>query len=241
MAINGVRPGRGERPGVRIRCTVIAAVAAALTACTPRSQAPTHVSLPSKSLANPTGIALLQPSTVIDVHPIVQTVPENPDVPQDASGTYAGTEVLAETTATMEQLDAWLGRVAKAPPSGLTPKSVSGASMQQLHQYGVDVMGFGDDADPSHRGILLVVMDPKRVHQGLGVALDLIGHYRDLPDSLRKSIDDRMKSQVGFTASEALDPSAPLGMTLAAVQQLQSTDDRAIIVVDVSKRAAGTP
>jgi hypothetical protein len=214
----------------------IAAVALALTACTSRSQAPTQGSLPSKSLANPTAIALLAPSTIIDVHPIVQTVPENPNTPQDLSGTYAGTEVLAETPATMDQLHAWLGRIAKSPPAGLTARSVLDDSVRQLNQYGVDVMGLGNGADPSHRGILVVVMDPRRVHQGLGVALDLIGRYRDLPDALRKPIDDRMKSQVGFTASEALDPSAPLGMTLAAVQRLQSTDDRAIIGIDVAKR-----
>jgi hypothetical protein len=56
-----------------------------------------------------------------------------------------------------------------------------------------------------------------------------------LPDYLRKPVDDQLKARTGMSATEATDPSSPLGMTISAVRELQSGDQRAIVLVDAAK------
>jgi hypothetical protein len=45
-----------------------------------------------------------------------------------------------------------------------------------------------------------------------------------------------LKSRIGISGSEALDPASPLGAALTAYDDLKTTNSRAIVVVDATKQ-----
>ena len=105
-----------------------------------------------------------------------------------------------------------------------------------IANYGVAYAAFRKNDPSVKRGVVVVVLDPKSVRQQLGMALGLVDKYRALPAAFRDPIDRQFQSRTGFTISSALDPSSPLGMTLTAVRQLQTSDQRAIVVLDGTKK-----
>ena len=199
---------------------------------TPQSGAPQATGA-SVALTNPTDFPLEAGAKILDVKPFQQTVTATSTQSSALSrgaGTYAGNEVLAESTESAAQLRAWLSGVEAKPPTGYTymPQSKS------LTKYGISYGAF--KKSDGNRGVVVVVMDPAQVKQQLGLVISLVDKYRALPASLRDPIDNQVKSKAGFSATEALDPSAPLGMTIGALRELQSSGQRAIIMVDASKK-----
>jgi len=57
-----------------------------------------------------------------------------------------------------------------------------------------------------------------------------------LPAMLRGPIDSQLKTRVGMSATEMLDPGSPLGAALAAYNDVKSTDQRALVLVDAAKQ-----
>ena len=214
-----------------------------LCACSSQGQqrAQPQVSAPRASpLTNPSGFPLMRGSTVLDVKPFTRTVAANGagGLASAGAGKYAGTEVLAVTPASEAGVRTWLRGAELQPPAGYVYRTgaTSNASVKQtLDKYDVDYAVFTAANSPNGRTVAVVVMDPKVVKAKLGIALDLVEQYRSLPESLRAPIDSDLKAKAGFSATEATDPSAPLGMTLSALEQLRSSDKRAIILLEASK------
>jgi hypothetical protein len=218
-----------------------ASLSLTLGACSAHTPESTHLAAGSAGLKNPTDITLVTGATLISVQPFSQTVPANSDttsgLTSQGAGTYAGDEVLAESPQSNAELDDWLASLRKSPPAGYaTVPQASASVVRRLDDYGIAFAAFRKTESAGPRGVCVVVMDPKRVRTQLGFVIEIADRYRDLPESMRQSIDQNVKAKAGISVSEALDPSSPIGMTLSAVQQLQTTDDRAIIIVDATKK-----
>jgi hypothetical protein len=232
-----------------MRKPVTAAALAVLVlagACSGRSsQSTTPENQPSAvatvALTNPTDFPLMSGANILDVKPFKQVISassgRSSGLTAQGAGTYTGNEVLAGSTASASDVDKWLAVLEQKPPSGYDyePETYTSAG-QSLGKYGIQYAVFRNNAAGKKRAVVVVVMDPKLVKTKLGIAIDLVDKYRALPDYLRKPIDDQIKAKAGFSATEATDPSAPLGMTLAALKELQSKDERAIVMVDASKQ-----
>jgi len=70
----------------------------------------------------------------------------------------------------------------------------------------------------------------------MGPVLKLISTYKALPQALRSPIDDKVKAQTGMTVSEAMAPDSPIGAALAALDDLQHTNARGIVVLNATKQ-----
>ena len=56
-----------------------------------------------------------------------------------------------------------------------------------------------------------------------------------LPQSFRDPIDQQAKDRTGFTISEALDESTPIGAALAAAKTLRDSGQRGLVLIDGTK------
>lgn len=219
--------------------------AAMLAACNGGSQpssAPQQTSPPA-ALKNPTNFPLVEGATILDVKPFEETVSGvqlQTSALRQGAGTYTGMEVLAESDKSVDALRRWLASVGHNPPPGYVYETGSatatGDTARTLDLYGIGYGAFRSGNAAVNRGVAVVVMDPKVVREKLGIALDLIDRYRSLPAALRDPIDQQFKQKSGFTITQATDPSSPLGMTLSALQELQNSDARAIVLIEGTKK-----
>ena len=230
---------------IRTALALVAIAAGTLTGCTSQSH-PAESASPgaTAALTNPTDFPLAAGAKILDVKPFSETVAAGAThtslLSDQSGGTYVGNEVLASSSMTAKQLAAWLAQLAQQPPKGFTYQTGSGTASGKvsgtLAIYGISYAAFRSSDKAIDRGVVIVAMDPSTVRDKLGFALDLVERYRSLPASLRDPIDQQMKAKTGFTATQATDPSAPLGMTLDALRQLQNSGDRAIVMIDGTKK-----
>ncbi len=155
------------------------------------------------------------------------------------SGTYAGHQTIAKTDATMADLSAWLTATSKTPPQGYSVPSQSAALAQaraKAVSFGVDFAPFVKDQNGTKVGFLVIAMDPEMLGRKLGPAIGLLENFRSMPEMMRGPIDKQVQARIGITATQALDPASPLGAALAAYDDVKSSNDRAVVVVDASKQ-----
>lgn len=236
---------------MRTSFAILAALGIAVASCSNQSQrstAPQSQVAPAAAspavLTNPTDFPLIDGSKILDVKAFKQTVAstggQSSALSGEGSGTYLGNEVLAASSAPASGLHAWLAGIEKAPPKGYayvqTATATSSTVTHSMDRYGIEYAVFRTTDPSTKRAVVVVVMDPRQVKDKLGVAIALVDKYRALPDFMRQPIDDQLKAKTGMSATEMTDPSAPLGITLAALKELQSTDERAIVMVDASKK-----
>ena len=190
------------------------------------------------TIENPTDFPLAADAKILDAKPFNQTVTSaqgaGGTLMAQGTGTYHGHSVIAQSTAPIADVKAWLTKVEGAPPAGYTyvataerPEAVSMAG-----KYGVTFAVFKNGA----KGAVIAVIDPKLAHEKLGFMLSLVDKYNMLPASMRGPIDDAAKKRTGMSVSEALDPSAPIGMTIQALRTVNGSDNPAIVVVDAAKQ-----
>ena len=199
------------------------------TAAGPRATAAT--------IANPTDFPLGADAKILDAKPFNQTITNS----QGAGGTllsqgvgsYRGHSLIAQSTAPLADVKAWLKKMEIAPPAGYAyiataehPNAVAVAA-----KYGVTYAVFRNGT----KGAVVAVIDPKQAHNKIGFMLSLVDKYQMLPASMRGPIDDAAKKQTGMSVSEALDPSAPIGMTIQALRTVNGSDNPAIVLVDAVK------
>jgi hypothetical protein len=195
--------------------------------------------------ANPTDFPLVDGATVIASKNFSQTV----DASQvkgggaafaQGSGTYASEQVIAKSDKSLDDLATWLAAQSKTPPAGYAAVSASGSSMDQAHsmakKYGIDFAAFTKTVDGKKHGLLLIAMDPAGLDKKLGPAIGLMEKYASLPAMLRGPIDTQLKTRTGMTGTEMLDPGSPLGAALAAYNDVKSTNQRALVLVEATKQ-----
>jgi hypothetical protein len=62
--------------------------------------------------------------------------------------------------------------------------------------------------------------------------LSYLNRFRYLPAFLRGPIDAQAQAQTGFTVSEALDPTTPIGAAIDALGRLNDANARGVIFID---------
>ena len=100
---------------------------------------------------------------------------------------------------------------------------------------GLDFQVFSRTDQGKNRELVVVVLDPTTFETKAGPMLSLIDKYSMLPQSLRDPIDAQVKARTGFTVSQALDPSQPIGAALAAARTLRDSGQRGVVLVDAIK------
>jgi hypothetical protein len=190
------------------------------------------------TISNPTDFPLAADAKILDAKPFNQTVKAGQGsggtVLAQGAGTYNGHSVIAQSTAPIADVKAWLVKIEGAPPAGYIyvssaahPKAVELAAT-----YGVTYAVFKSGS----KGAIIAVVDPKLAHAKLGFLLGLVDKYRLLPASMRGAIDEQVKKRAGMSVTEALDPSAPVGMTVEALRAVNGSDHPAIVEFDASKQ-----
>jgi hypothetical protein len=151
------------------------------------------------------------------------------------SQSASGEEVIAQSSATYEQLTQWLHAQSQSPPPGYDV-SVSGSGVEaarsRAQRVGVDFQVFTHETNGKPHQLIVVAIDPAVFEAKAGPILDLAGKYKMLPQALRDPIDEQAKERTGFTVSEALDPSTPIGAALAAARTLRDSGQRGLVLID---------
>jgi len=205
-------------------------LAAALTACSQSSQSQssstTTASSPAAAPTNPTGFPLYAESTVLASKAWSQN---------SGAHSYTGLEVVAQTPATLDQLNTWLKGISATPPDGYTV-AASGSGLDTAHAkaraLGADFQVFEHTVNGKRHELIVLAIDPATFDQKAGPVLGMLARYKMLPQALRDPIDAQVKQRTGFTVSDALTPNTPIGAAVAAVDQLRSSGQRGVVLVD---------
>ncbi|MDP9105954.1 MAG: hypothetical protein M3N49_08470 [Candidatus Eremiobacteraeota bacterium] len=204
-----------------------------------------EVSHPAK---NPSDFPLYPRSDVVNVVPVdskqMFAVMRANDPHAQLPDNYRGHVIIAETGATMPQLRSWLAALQSSPPSGFhdTTSHVTHSSSRGSHSSdGTSRVEFnGDDSAQfenanASRWVYVFTADPRQIYREMGPVFTLIDGYRAAPDFLRGPIDDTAKQQTGYTVTQMLDVKSPAGAVIAELKRLQSSDRRAILLIDEAK------
>jgi hypothetical protein len=193
---------------------------------TQTSQAQSEQGSPSPAPTNATGFPLYAESTIL----ASKVWNENAGAQR-----YSGLEVVAQTPATLDQLNAWLKGVVANPPPGYTV-AVSGSGVDEARNraraMGVDFQVFDHQVNGKRHELIVLAVDPSTFDQKAGPVLSMLDKYKMLPQTFRDPIDAQFRSRTGYTVSEALEPNTPIGAAIAAVQQLRSSGQRGVVLVD---------
>lgn len=199
---------------------------------------------PAAAPTNPTGFPLYAGSEMVAAKDFTQKVDASSvkaagGAFSQGAGTYAGHQAIAKTDATMAQLSSWLTDTTKTPPQGYSVPSQSAAiarARTRAASFGIDFAPFVKDENGTKVGFLVIAMDPQMLDHKLGPAIGLLDKFHSMPAMMRGPIDKQVQERIGITATQALDPASPLGAALAAYDDVKSSNDRAIVVVDASKQ-----
>jgi hypothetical protein len=227
------------------------AIALAVPACSGGSggsggiESSTSAASAAPAATNLTGFPLFTGATVLRSNAFTQHVDTSAVTTgggafSQGSGTYAGHEVIARSDATLDQLGQWLTDTSKTPPAGYTVPAQGAAQIAQAREraqaFGIDFTPFQKIENGKTVNVLVVAMDPSVLNAKLGPALGLIEKFNSLPAFAKGPIDAQIKARLGMSATEALDPAAPLGAALAAYDDVKASNSRAIVVVDAAKQ-----
>jgi hypothetical protein len=184
---------------------------------------------PAEGATNNTGFPLYQNSTVLSSKDFTQTA---------GAQSVSGTEVIAENPATIAQLGDWIKGLGTTPPAGYTvAPSNSGmdTGRAKAAAMGVQFQVFTHEVDGKKRAMVVLAVDPKTFDAKAGFVLSAIGKFRMLPQSMKDVIDAQAKARSGYSISDALNPDTPIGAAIAAVDALQASGNRGVVLIDGSK------
>jgi hypothetical protein len=221
----------------RIRALAAASMAClVLCACAKQTTQESTESRQPAALTNPSDFPLYADAKIVEVAPVDYGVMlakiKQHDPTAKTNVNYRGHEIVASSEATMPQLKAWVAKLKATPPVGFHVTSHAGGIT-----FGGGSRESSAEADAlfetaQGRTVFVIALDPRKAREQIGPALDLIDKYSAMPAMLRGPIDDQVKQQLGYTVSEMLDRHSPIGILLATVKTMSSSDRRAIVLVD---------
>lgn len=220
--------------------TVVLGVAL-LCACGGRGGQQAATPAPRENVENPSTFPLYPRSRVTVVVPIntkqIFAAIKASDPKASLPPNFRGHEVIAETNASLRQLETWVIGLEKAPPRGLVQSAEAldtpDPTLNGRNSSGGVSTSF--DATDGTRRVFLMAADPKRIREMLGPVFTLMDSYSAVPGALRGPIDEQAKQQVGYSITEMLDEKSPVGAAVAELKRLSATDRRAIVVLDLSQ------
>jgi hypothetical protein len=219
-------------------CAAVVA-AALLCACTHSDTQRESGPQTGRVVENPSDFPLYPRSVVVTVVPVssaqIFAAMKASDPSIDLPRNFRGHEIIAETGATMKQLDAWITALKTTPPRGLHKVSDKDASATFSSKERNIVLGANFENASGGRSVFILAADPRKLRETLGPAFALIDNYQAVPGMLRGPLDGESKKQFGYSVTELLDAKSPVGAALAALKRMQSGDRRAILLIDESK------
>jgi hypothetical protein len=223
---------------------VLLAACSHATQSTSQSASETSGGSPAPAASNTTDFPLYDGSSVISARAFTQTISNSTasagkGVFSQGAGTYSGHEVIAHTTASIDQLRSWLDGLEKTPPSGYEPAATGSGvadARNRAQAAGIDFDAFQKTVGGKRHALVVLAIDPEMLQKKAGPMLGFINRYRMLPQSLRDPIDAQAKSRTGFTITEALSPDTPLGAALGALDVLKTSGDRGLVLIDATKQ-----
>jgi hypothetical protein len=188
---------------------------------------------------NPSDFPLYPHSAVVDVVVVnssqmfaaIKASDPNAEVPSN----FHGHEVIAETSASMDQLGAWIHSLKASPPRGLHKVSDKNRDLNLSARDRETAIGAQFETANGARWVYVIAADPKRIHDQMGPVFTLIDNYNAVPGMLRGPIDDTAKKQVGYSVTEMLDARSPVGAVVAQIKRMQDGGRRAILIIDEAK------
>jgi hypothetical protein len=155
------------------------------------------------------------------------------------AGTYDGHDVVAGTQALMPALETWLGDLTASPPSGYSV-ALRGNTIDNVRAHtrdlGFDFQTFYNVENGKKHGVVAIIVDPQTLDEKAGPMLGLIGRIKNMPAMLRDPLDAQVRSQTGFSLTEAANPDTPIGAVIGSVAQLRDFGGRGIVLVDAVKQ-----
>ena len=220
--------------------TVVLGVAL-LCACGGRGGQQAATPAPRGIIENPSTFPLYPQSRVTVVVPVnskqIFAAMKASDPRASLPPNFHGHEVIAETNASLRQLETWVIGLEKVPPRGLVEsaeaRDTPDPTLNGRNSSGGVSTSF--DATDGSRRVFLIAADPKRIREQLGPVFTLMDSYSAVPGALRGPIDAQAKQQVGYSITEMLDEKSPVGAAVAELKRLSATDRRAIVVLDLSQ------
>jgi hypothetical protein len=153
------------------------------------------------------------------------------DLPQN----FRGHEVIAQTGASMHDLNVWLDGLDKAPPQGLHRAGQQHGRKTDIGNDRTTLSGLTFESAGGGRVVYVIAADPKKLRDQLGPVFALIENYGAVPGVLRGPIDDQAKKQFGYSVSDLLDKQSPAGAVIAGVERLRSENRRGILLIDETR------
>jgi hypothetical protein len=232
---------RGIRPSSVLAAAVVAG--AVLCACGGRGgqQAATPAPQARGNLENPSTFPLYPRSRVTVVVPVsskqIFAAIKASDPKASLPPNFRGHEVIAETNASLRQLETWVIGLEKTPPRGLIPaeRALDTPDPTLTGRNSSGGLSTDFDSTDGSRRVFLIAVDPKRVREQLGPVFTLIENYSAVPGAMRGSIDEQAKQQFGYSVTEMLDEKSPVGAAVAELKRLSEADRRAIVLLDLAQ------
>jgi hypothetical protein len=221
--------------------TLVAAVLAGalLCACAHRDVRQESGPQPRHAVGNPSDFPLYPRSVVVTVVPVnsaqIFAAMKASDPSIDLPRNFRGHEIIAETGASMKQLDAWISGLTQAPPHGFHKVSDRDGSATFSSKERDVAFGANFESSSGGRSVFVIAADPRKLRESLGPAFALIDNYQAVPGMLRGPLDDQSKKEFGYSITEMLDSKSPVGAAIATLKRMQSADRRAILLIDESK------
>jgi hypothetical protein len=190
-----------------------------------------------QSVRNPSDFPLYPGSRVETVVPVdskqmfaaIRATSRGAETPQN----FRGHEVIAETSASMDQLAKWIDRLRTAPPRGFRHVAEKGWDTHSKTASGADAETGAQFSTPDGtRTVYVIAGDPRRIRETMGPIFALMENYAAVPGIVRGPLDDQAKKQVGYTITEMLDAKSPVGAVVTTIKRLSGTDRRAILLID---------
>lgn len=216
-----------------------AAVLVAVLACACSRPAPNRT-VEHETVRNPSDFPLYPGSRVGSVVPVdskqmfaaIRATSHGAETPQN----FRGHEVIAETSASMDQLAKWIDRLRTTPPHGFRHVTEKGWDTRSKTASGADAeTGAQFSTADGTRTVYVIAGDPRRIRETMGPVFALMENYAAVPGIVRGPLDDQAKKQVGYTITEMLDANSPVGAVVATIKRLSATDRRAILLIDESQ------
>lgn len=230
MGLRGL--GSFSSNGRPVRVTLALVLVPAIVACA-------HAPAPAPAPTNPAGFPFYPGSTLLvardwrhDLDASERSAMGFLDADQSA---YVGHEVVTATPATFDDLSEWLRSLDAHPPDGYRV-GLWGSGLDdvraQARSAGIDFGVFDRDERTGMHDVVVMAVDPDLFQRKAGLMLSALTRFRYLPAFLRGPIDQQAQQQTGFTVSEALDPTTPIGAAVDALGRLDDARARGVIYVD---------
>jgi hypothetical protein len=166
----------------------------------------------------------------------------------DAYKPFIGSQELIKSSASLEQLDAWLVSLMRSHPQELYASQAadreSGAAKDNPFRDALRVFGLVPSefwSKDRGRVVTLIVFDPKKVAQHMATAITVLDQYEKVPGVFRGALDATIKKQAGLSVSDLTDTSTPMGMIVYAARNWKDEDARAIVLIDATRQPYTLP